>query len=269
MSDDRKAVFLSYASQDAEAARLICESLRQAGVEVWLDQEGGLVGGDAWDAKIRKQIAECALFVPVISANTQARGEGYFRIEWRLAAQRTHAMADDQTFLLPVVIDETRDAEARVPAEFKTVPWTRLRPTGYGGQARQGAADGSDARRGAADGREASEGGEARDDALGAFCARVQTLLGGSAVLQPALESSERGLKHRATPNPRRRVPVAAWIAIAAAVALGGYVALRLPRFSGAVAGTKPGEPVQWWSAIHQSTTEPSFSEYVSAFIQS
>ena len=31
-----------------------------------------LRGGDAWDAKIRKQIAECALFVPVISAATQA-----------------------------------------------------------------------------------------------------------------------------------------------------------------------------------------------------
>jgi hypothetical protein len=58
-----KAVFLSYASQDAEAANRICEALRAAGVEVWFDQNE-LVGGDAWDAKIRKQIAECGLFVP-------------------------------------------------------------------------------------------------------------------------------------------------------------------------------------------------------------
>jgi len=35
------AVFLSYASQDAEAARRICEALRSGGVEVWFDQEGG------------------------------------------------------------------------------------------------------------------------------------------------------------------------------------------------------------------------------------
>ena len=30
------AVFLSYASQDAEAAQRICEALRAAGIEVWL-----------------------------------------------------------------------------------------------------------------------------------------------------------------------------------------------------------------------------------------
>jgi hypothetical protein len=75
MSEPTEAVFLSYASQDAEAARCICEALRAAGVEVWFDRNE-LVGGDAWDAKIRGQIASCALFVPVISANTNARGEG-------------------------------------------------------------------------------------------------------------------------------------------------------------------------------------------------
>jgi adenylate cyclase len=126
-AESSRAVFLSYASQDADAARRICDALRAAGVAVWLDQDGGLVGGDAWDHKIRGQIASCALFVPVISATTQARLEGYFRIEWKLAAQRTHAMADAKPFLLPVVIDATRDAEAHVPPEFRAVQWTRLK----------------------------------------------------------------------------------------------------------------------------------------------
>ena len=125
MSDSTKAVFLSYASQDAEAAKRICEALRAAGVEVWFDQSE-LVGGDQWDGKIRGQISSCALFVPIISANTQARLEGYFRLEWKLAAQRTHTMADEKAFLLPVVIDSTRDAEAHVPVEFKSVQWTKL-----------------------------------------------------------------------------------------------------------------------------------------------
>src|SRR3954451_21150638 len=125
MSDASKAVFLSYASQDAEAARRICEALRAAGVEVWFDQSE-LRGGDAWDAKIRRQIASCALFVPRISANTEARLEGYFRLEWKLAAQRTHTMAEEKAFLLPILLDDTRDAEARVPAEFKAVQWTKL-----------------------------------------------------------------------------------------------------------------------------------------------
>ena len=42
MNDSAKAVFLSYASQDADAARRIGETLRAAGVEVWIDTDGGL-----------------------------------------------------------------------------------------------------------------------------------------------------------------------------------------------------------------------------------
>jgi Tfp pilus assembly protein PilF len=125
MSDPAKAVFLSYASQDAEAARRICETLRAAGVEVWFDQSE-LVGGDAWDAKIRQQIQSCALFVPIISANTQARPEGYFRLEWKLAVDRSHLMSDDHPFFLPVVIDDTTDSAARVPARFRERQWIRL-----------------------------------------------------------------------------------------------------------------------------------------------
>ena len=75
-SAPKGAVFLSYASQDAEAAKRICDALRTSGVEVWFDAEGGLEHGDEWDAKIRRQIKECVLFIAVISANTQAREEG-------------------------------------------------------------------------------------------------------------------------------------------------------------------------------------------------
>jgi hypothetical protein len=114
----RGAVFLSYASQDAEAARRIWEALRAAGIEAWFDQSE-LRGGDAWDSNIRRQIKECALFMPVISANTQERPEGYFRLEWHLAEQRTYLMAHDQPFLVPVVVDDTPDAAARVPERFK------------------------------------------------------------------------------------------------------------------------------------------------------
>ena len=80
MTESSKAVFLSYASQDVDAAARICEALRAAGVEVWFDQSE-LRGGDAWDRQIRKQIHECALFIPIISASSQARLEGYFRRE--------------------------------------------------------------------------------------------------------------------------------------------------------------------------------------------
>jgi TolB-like protein/lipoprotein NlpI len=119
------AVFLSYASQDAQAAQKICEALRAAGIEVWFDQSE-LRGGDAWDTSIRKQIKTCVLFVPVISHTTHDRDEGYFRLEWKLAVDRSHLMASDRPFLLPVVIDDTRDDDERVPERFREVQWTRL-----------------------------------------------------------------------------------------------------------------------------------------------
>ena len=55
VTDPGRVVFLSYASQDAEAAQKICEALRAAGIEVFLDQSE-LRGGDAWDQKIRREI---------------------------------------------------------------------------------------------------------------------------------------------------------------------------------------------------------------------
>jgi TolB-like protein len=206
-----QAVFLSYASQDAAAVERIAEALRAAGVEVWFDRNE-LVGGDAWDRKIRQQIRECALFVPVISAATQVRGEGYFRLEWKLAVDRSHLMAPDQPFLLPVVIDDTPDAAARVADEFRAVQWTRL-PAG---------------------------------ETPVKFCTRLKALLGGSAVLQPALGTEERGLKHRATPKPSRPWLVPTALGLAAVIAVAALLIFR-PK-------SEPAAQV----ASHQPTAEKS-----------
>jgi TolB-like protein/Flp pilus assembly protein TadD len=125
VTEPSQAVFLSYASQDAEAAERICGALRTAGIEVWFDQSE-LRGGDAWDRSIREQIHECRLFMPVISASTEARVEGYFRREWKLAVDRTHDLSERVAFLVPVVIDATPERNADVPDTFRHVQWTRL-----------------------------------------------------------------------------------------------------------------------------------------------
>ncbi len=129
----RRSVFISYASEDRAAARALRDALTAAGLDVWYD-ESELGGGDAWDQKIRRQIRECDYFMPVISANSNRRKEGYFRREWRLATERTLDMADDVLFLLPVTIDETIEPTARVPEKFLTVQWLRL-PGGKPGPA--------------------------------------------------------------------------------------------------------------------------------------
>ena len=125
VTEPSHAVFLSYASQDAEAARRIADTLRAAGIEVWFDQSE-LRGGDVWDQKIRHQIRECALFLPIISSHTQERTEGYFRLEWRLADQRTHLMGRTRPFIVPVCVDDTPETDADVPDAFSAVQWMRL-----------------------------------------------------------------------------------------------------------------------------------------------
>ena len=110
----QRAVFLSYASEDAVAAQRICSALRAGGIEVWFDQSE-LRGGDAWDAAIRRQIRTCSLFIPILSNSSHSRAEGYFRLEWKLAIDRSHLIAANRAFLLPVVIDATSELDDRIP----------------------------------------------------------------------------------------------------------------------------------------------------------
>jgi pimeloyl-ACP methyl ester carboxylesterase len=118
------AIFISYAAQDAVAAERICTALRAGGVEVWIDRSE-LRGGDAWDAAIRQQIRTCRLFMPVISRHTQRRDEGYFRLEWKLAIDRSHLMSRTRPFLIPVVIDDCPNDD-QVPDGFREIQWTQL-----------------------------------------------------------------------------------------------------------------------------------------------
>ena len=206
MPDTTRAIFLSYARDDAAAARRLAEALRASGLEVWFD-ENELRGGEAWDAKIRQQINDCALFLPVISAHTQERGKGYFRLEWKLAVEQTHLMADGMAFLAPVVIDDTREAGALVPPEFLRVQWTRL------------------------------------PDALPTpqFVGQIKRLLDGKAVAMPRPRAEERGETIASPQKSKPAFPGWLWGAMAAVLVLGvaGFLVLRQP-----APATPPPAPV-------------------------
>jgi hypothetical protein len=119
------AVFISYAREDLPAVQKLKAGLDAAGIATWFDMDR-LESGDDYDRKIRGNIARCAFFVPVVSAVTQRRHEGYFRREWSYAVDRTRGMADGAVFVLPVCIDDTTEADAIVPEKFKAVHFTRL-----------------------------------------------------------------------------------------------------------------------------------------------
>jgi hypothetical protein len=120
-----QAIFISYAREDLPAVQRLKSGLDSAGLVTWFDMDQ-LAGGDDFERKIRNNIHRCSFFIPIISATTQRRVEGWFRREWSQGVDRTFAMAEGATFILPVCIDDTPEAGAVVPEKFLRNHWTRL-----------------------------------------------------------------------------------------------------------------------------------------------
>jgi TolB-like protein/Tfp pilus assembly protein PilF len=237
LTEPSQAVFLSYASQDAEAAQRICEALCTAGIEVWFDQSE-LRGGDAWDQSIRKQIKTCALFLPVISRSTHARDEGYFRLEWKLAVDRCYLMAIDRAFLLPVVIDDTRDDDGRVPERFRDVQWTRL-PDGV---------------------------------TPAAFVERIRHLLSGEPARGPS-QTASAAVRGSVAPTSLKAVPTSwrskatLWAPLALVVVAVGYLGANRLVLSRRGPGVEPAAPPVVQSVPASAFTPPPHSIAVLPFV--
>src|SRR5689334_21779708 len=119
------AVFISYAREDLAAVQKMKAGLDAAGIKTWFDLER-LEGGDDYDRKIQRNIARCSYFIPVVSATTERRLEGYFRREWSYALDRARNIAEGALFILPVCIDDTDAGAAQVPERFRALHFTRL-----------------------------------------------------------------------------------------------------------------------------------------------
>jgi TolB-like protein len=225
------AVFLSYASQDAEVASRLCEALRAAGIEVWFDQSE-LRGGDAWDQKIREQIYSCRLFLPVISANTEQRDEGYFRREWAMAVDRTRDIVHKRAFLVPVVIDGTTERGASVPEKFHELQWVRL-PNG---------------------------------SVTPAFVDRVTRLLLPSDPPVPAAAKASSVMPDSIWERIKRH-KVVEWTLMSALLIVGGSVLWVLQRsHSERLAGTVPGSPREVANMVPPPFSPPAHSIAVLPF---
>ena len=119
------AVFISYAREDLPAVQRLKAGMDAAALTTWFDLDR-LESGDDYDRKIRNNIARCSYFVPIISATTERRHEAYFRREWSYAVDRMRSMAGGAVFILPVRIDDTAEATALVPDQFKAVHMVHL-----------------------------------------------------------------------------------------------------------------------------------------------
>jgi hypothetical protein len=123
------AVFLSYASDDRPAAQAIRDALEAAGIDVWFDRDR-LMSGDAFEAKIRRHIERCSLFIPVLSRSTVTPERRFFRLEWDHAQRVAITAPETSRFILPVVIDDLPPDHEDIPARFRAVQWQQV-PGGH------------------------------------------------------------------------------------------------------------------------------------------
>lgn len=110
--------FISYSRDDLAEARQFFAGLQEIGADVaWFDKSA-LKPGDDWDQAIKNAIAGCYLFLPLVSANTEVREEGFFREEWIQASERLRRI-QGRKFIIPVVVDREYDGSA---ARYRLVP---------------------------------------------------------------------------------------------------------------------------------------------------
>ena len=101
------SIFLSYASEDRDAADAICGQLHKVKLDVWLDHQK-LQNGQKWERAIRRNIDDASMVIVLVSRSSLKPGYRFFRVEWKLALKRLEGMPDEPPFILVYSIDGTR-----------------------------------------------------------------------------------------------------------------------------------------------------------------
>lgn len=115
--------FISYSrATDLPAAEKLFESLNQQGVsenEIWFDRTA-LEPGQDFQNRILDGIRSCRYFLPLISSAADQFDEKFFRREWKLAVERSAAIAG-RDFVVPLIVDADYD-----PLSYQRLPreWT-------------------------------------------------------------------------------------------------------------------------------------------------
>lgn len=131
-----KMVFLSYTVNDKQAVENLKTAIEKIdNVTCWYDNRE-IVPGDDFKTEIAKNIKSADLFIPLISANSLMRKDGYVQLEWFTADNvNTFRKIDGNTskYLMPVVIDDTNPYDANVPKYFSELSIGKV-PQGNPGQ---------------------------------------------------------------------------------------------------------------------------------------
>lgn len=98
-----KAIFLAHASEDKERVRKLYRTLKENGLEPWLDEED-LMPGVKWDDKIKEAIKNARFFMACLSKHSVTKN-GYIQKELRLALNELEQKSPDVIYFIPALID--------------------------------------------------------------------------------------------------------------------------------------------------------------------
>jgi hypothetical protein len=108
----RPKIFLGYVEEDLPVANRLFESLQARGFAPWLDRRK-LLPGQNWPRAIEEAIETSDFFVGCFSS-LSVRKKGSFQAEIRYALDCARRVPLDETFLIPVRLDD-----CRVPAKIR------------------------------------------------------------------------------------------------------------------------------------------------------
>jgi hypothetical protein len=97
-------VFISYAREDFDAARRLCNDLRSAGLNSWLDKEE-ILPGQNWENQIEDAISKRRYFIPLFS-KTSVQKIGYVQSEFKFALDVLKSYPPNKIFYIPVRLDD-------------------------------------------------------------------------------------------------------------------------------------------------------------------
>lgn len=124
----RGTVFISYASEDRQAAFSIAMGLHNAGIPVWLDKVQ-LQTGTSWEDALRVAIKQrAALFLSLISSTTEGFTDEEAARRFVMKERQWAAIRHDDclTFYIPVRISPGTSTQLREPEVFRRLQCAKL-----------------------------------------------------------------------------------------------------------------------------------------------
>ena len=119
---EKNAIFISYASADDEAVKILSTEIRDMGLPVWLDK-CKLSPGDDWADKITNNIRNSSIFMPVISENSLCgEADRFFRKEWDLALSVSETR-ERSLKIMPIGLATRMYDDPRIPVPFRELQW--------------------------------------------------------------------------------------------------------------------------------------------------